>query len=167
MRHPGLLACLAVTAFGLTAFSAPQSACGCVAPRPTTLARAAPVALDVICTAYPADRNPASVREEAMEHGFDYWGEFSEIETRDGGLEVRPGARPGDACALEALTDAAGARRLETALSRWARSRSMRRQAARHWTGGEDVGALDWSVSPAAGDRPAVVAVTYRPPSGD
>ena len=168
MRHPSLFAASALTlGLSLTAFAAPQSACGCGPLLPRSVAKAVDPALSVLCTAYPAGRAEDSVRAEATEYGFAYWGTFSEFETAEGGLEVRPGAQPGDACALEAMVDRGGAGRIEQALTTWARTQGMRRETSRRWSSVE-AGRLEWTVERGGpGRMPDVVRVTYAPPSAD
>lgn len=168
MRHRALFVAPALTlGLSLTAFVAPQSACGCGPQLPRSVAKAVDPALSVLCTAYPAGRAEDSVRAEAREYGFAYWGTFSEFAAGEGSLEVRPGARPGDACALEAMVDGGGAGRIELALTTWAREQGLRREAPRRWSSAE-AGRLEWTVERGGpGRMPDVVRVTYAPPSGD
>ena len=168
MRHRSLFfASTLVLGLSLTAFAAPQSACGCGPQLPRSVAKAIDPALSVLCTAYPAGRSEESVRAEATEYGFAYWGAFSEFEAAEGSLEVRPGARPGDACALEAMVDGGSAGRIESALIAWAQEQGLRRAALRRWSSVE-AGNLSWSVARGgAGRMPDVIRVTYAPPSGD
>lgn len=167
MRHPPLVVTAALVAFGLGGFSAPRPVCACGSSRPATLAAAAPVALEVICTAYPGDRSETSVREEAMEHGFEFWGEFSEIAVRGGSLEVRPGARPGQPCGLRFMTDAGRRRSVERALEAWARRQGLSRQGPRDWKAA-GAGRLSWSTTPGVrGGAPDVIDAVYQPPSDD
>ena len=168
MRHPRLFAVSALAVgLSLTAFAAPQRACGCVDPRPARIAEVKPAALEVVCTSRILERSPDALREEGLEHGFQFWGDWFEATARDGGLDVRPGAA-GEDCRLSYLTDRAGARRVEAALTRWARSREMRRLDARRWAGAAEVGRLSWTVEvPSRSGAPYAVTVTYAPPSGD
>lgn len=168
MRHRSLFAASALTVgLSLTAFAAPQSACGCGPQLPRSVAKAVDPALSVLCTSYPAGRSEDSVRAKAREYGFAYWGAFSEFEAGEGGLEVRPGARPGDACALEAVVDRGGAGRIQQALEAWAREQGMRRDASRRWSSAE-AGRLEWTVERGGpGRMPDVVRATYAPPSSD
>ena len=146
----------ALLGLGLAAFAAPQVSCGCAPPRPETLSQATVVVLEVLCVTAPG-------RDVSVEHGFEYWGDFSEFETDEGALEVRPGPT----CTLTYLGTQAGADDVIQAIDLWADARHMEYPSWLRIDNGARYGngEVEWRIVPSAASDIQTVTIVYRPPS--
>lgn len=146
----------ALLGLGLAAFAAPQVSCGCAPPRPETLGQATVVALEVLCVTAPG-------RDVSVEHGFEYWGDFSEFETDEGALEVRPGP----SCTLTYLGAQAGAQEVIQAIDLWADARHMEHPAGLQLDGGVRYGngLVEWRIVQSPATATQTVKIDYWPAS--
>lgn len=152
------LALIAAAGLGLSlaGFAAPRASCGCAPPPPEPLGQATVAALDVLCVTPPG-------RDVSVGQNFEYWGDFSEFETDDGALEVRPGPP----CTLIYLGTQAGVREVITAVEQWADGRDMGHPAVvrMDWGVRYGRGEVEWRVLPSSREGTRAVEVTYSPES--
>ncbi len=142
--------------------------CDCEAAGPAaSIVEAVPLALEAICTISPGARDADSLRADASEHGFEYWGEFFEYAGPDGTVDVRPGPDAGDPCKLEFMVDHNRGQAVDRALTAWATNLDMTGArspatgstvASRAYAG--EAGALAWTYTPSvvAGEPAVIVA---------
>jgi hypothetical protein len=138
--------------------------------RPRSVAQAAPIALEAICSISPAERSADSLRADAAEHGFQYWGDFFEFQGRGGSVDVRPGPTGLEPCSLEFMLDFDQAEAVDAALRRWADRQGLQPGmegpvdglTARRRDG--PGGLLSWTVTPSAvADEPSLIDVHWDP----
>lgn len=156
MKALVLAAASVVAGISLAAFAAPQASCGCAPPPPETLGQATVAALDVLCVTPPG-------RDVSAGQNFEYWGDFSEFETDDGALEVRPGPL----CTIIYLGTETGVREVITAVEQWADGREMEHPAVLRadWGVRYGRGEVEWRILPSSRETTRAVEVTYTPES--
>ena len=129
---------------------------------------AVPAALEGVCTIGFGMRETESLRADAEEHGFGFWGDFFESRTTGGVVDVRPGGHAGEPCHMEFMVDHDRGEAVDRALTAWAVDQGMTAPRGQtiidgvgHRAYAGAVGSLEWSyTSSLVEDEPEVIVAT-------